>query len=129
GPTPNLTALRNALATVRTAPTATAAGVKSFTATPAAGAVGTATAPLAVGVNVDPALIAAVVKRTPVPSGSELVNFAAAREQRAGGPRVLAFVRDVAVTGAQVTEYLVFLDTPDFSPQTGPNDPSYVGSF
>jgi len=128
-PTPNLTALRNTLATVRAAPSADAAGVKTFTATPPANAVGTATAPLAVGVNVNPALIASVVKRTPVPSGSELVNFAAAREQRATGPRVLAFVRDVAVTGAQDTEFLVFLDTPDFSPQTGPNDPSYVGSF
>jgi tyrosinase len=42
---------------------------------------------------------------------------------------VLAFVRDVAVTGAQDTEYQVYLDTPDFNPQIGPSDPSYVGSF
>jgi tyrosinase len=59
----------------------------------------------------------------------ELMNFAAAREQRASGPRVLAFVRDVAVTGAQNTEYQVYLDTPQANAQEGPSDPSYVGSF
>jgi tyrosinase len=129
GPTPNLVALRNTLATLHAAPSANAAGAKSFTAVPPAQAVGTATAPLAVAVNVDPALVASVVKRTPVPSGAEFTNFAAAQEQRASGPRVLAFVRDVAVTGAQDTEYQVYLDTPDFNPQNGPSDPSYVGSF
>src|SRR5689334_93684 len=128
--TPSLTALRTKLATVRAAPTpGNAEGVKSFTATPPGGAVGSAAAPLAVGVNVDPALITAVAKRPAVPSGAEIMNFAAAQEKRASGPRVLAFIRDVAVTGAQSTEFQVYLDTPDYSPQDGPSDPSYVGSF
>jgi tyrosinase len=108
---------------------ANAEGIKSFTATPPANAVGSANAPLAVAVNVDPALLAAVAKRTAVPSGADLTNFAAAQEQRATGPRVLAFIRDVKVSGAQDTEYQVYLDSPEANPQDGPSDPSYVGSF
>ena len=128
-PMPSLVAMRNKLATVRAAPAANAEGVKSFTATPPTGAVGTATAPLNVAVNVDPALLASVTKRTPVASGADLANFAAAQEQRASGPRVLAFIRDVKVTGAQDTEYQVYLDTPETNPQDGASDPSYVGTF
>src|SRR4029077_11740171 len=83
GSTPSLVAMRNTLATVWAAPApANAQGVKSFTATPPGNAVGTAAAPLAVAVNVDPALLASVARRTAVPSGTELMNFAAAREQR-----------------------------------------------
>jgi tyrosinase len=129
-PRPNVLALRSKLATMWAAPTPTnAEGVKSFTATPPANAVGSANAPLSLAVNVDPALLAAVAKRTPVPSGVELMGFAAAQEQRASGPRVLAFIRDVKVTGAQDSEYQVYLDTPETNPQDGASDPSYVGSF
>ena len=69
------------------------------------------------------ALILALLAQT------SLMNFAAAREQRATGPRVLAFIRDVKVSGAQDTEYQVYLDTPETNPQDGASDPSYVGSF
>jgi tyrosinase len=128
-PSPNLTTLRNNLAAVRATPAADAAGVKSFSAAPAGPTVGTATAPLAVSVKVDPELIASVLKRAPVPSGTEFMNFAVAREQRATGTRVLAFLRDVAVTDAQDTEYQVYLDSPDFDTKASPSDPGYVGSF
>jgi tyrosinase len=127
-PTPHLTALRTKLATVHATPAGgTAEGIERFTAAPTE--VGTATAPLAVSVNVNPALMAAVLKRAPVPSGAEFTNFAAAQEQRASGPRVLAFVRDVAVTEAQDTEYQVYIDTGEPNAQLSPSDPSYVGSF
>jgi tyrosinase len=128
-PSPNLMALRSKLTTLRVTGAANDAGVKSFSAAPAGQTVGTASAPLAVTVNVDPALIASVVKRKPVPSGTEFLNFAAARELRATGTRVLAFVRDVAVTQAEDTEYRVFLDYPGLTADTPVTDPSYVGSF
>ena len=92
-------------------------------------AVGTATKPLSVTVKADPALIAAVLKRKPVSSGSEFLSFSAAREVRATGTRVLAFVRDVAVTDPKSTEFRVFLDHPDLTAQASVADPSYVGSF
>jgi tyrosinase len=126
---PNLMALQSKLTTMRAPPAAAAgdSGIRTFTAAPPAQAVGTATKPLAVSVNVNPALIAAVVKRKAVPSGTELLNFAAAREQRATGPRVLGFIRDVTVTWPENTEYRVFLDRPGLKPEL--DDPSYVGSF
>ena len=104
-------------------------GIRTYTVAPTGQVAGTATKPSAVAVNVDPALIAAVVKRNSVSSGAELLNFSVAREQRATGPRVLAFVRDVAVTEPQETEYRVFLDRPDLTPQVPVTDPNYVGSF
>jgi tyrosinase len=127
---PNLMALRTNLTTLWATPSVNTAKIRTYTVAPAAGeAAGTATKPFALSLNIDPALIAAVVKRKPVSSGAELLNFAAAREQSATGPRVLAFVRDVDVTQPEETEYRVFLDRPGLPPQVEVADPSYVGSF
>jgi len=127
---PNLVALRSNLTTLWAAPAVTNARIKSFTVAPAAGqAAGTATNPLALSLEVPPDLIASVVKRVPVSSGAELLNFSVAREQRATGTRVLAFLRDVEVTQPQNTEYRVFLDRPGLGPQPQVSDPAYVGSF
>jgi tyrosinase len=127
---PNLMALQAKLKTLRAAPSpVNSSGIRTYTVAPTGQVAGTATKPSAVAVNVDPALIAAVVKRNSVSSGAELLNFSVAREQRATGPRVLAFVRDVAVTEPQETEYRVFLDRPDLTPQVPVTDPNYVGSF
>jgi tyrosinase len=104
-------------------------GTRTYTVAVTGQPVGTAAQPLAVSLNVDAALIAAVAKRTPVPSGSELLNFAAAREQRATGPRVLAFIRDVMTTDPQNTEYRVFLNRADLTAQVPVTDANYVGSF
>jgi tyrosinase len=125
---PNLVALRQSLSTIRKTPAAPAANVKTFSAT-AAGQAGGAGKPLTVSVNVDPGLIASVVARRPVPSGAEFLNFAAAREQHASGPRVLGFLRDVSVTQPQDTIYRVFLDHPGLTAAVPITDPSYVGSF
>ena len=127
---PNLVALRSNLTTLWAAPAVTNAKIKSFTVAPAAGqAAGTATSPLALSLEVPPDLIASVVKRVPVSSGAELLNFSVAREQRATGTRVLAFLRDVEVTQPEDTEYRVFLDRPGLAAQPLVNDPGYVGSF
>ena len=130
GSSPNLVALRTNLTTLWATPSVNSSSIKTFTAAPAAGqTAGTATKPLTIAVNVDPALIAAVAKRRPVSSGAEFLNFAVAREQRATGTRVLAFLRDVEVTQPQQTEYRVFLDGPGLGSQVQVSDPSYVGSF
>jgi tyrosinase len=126
---PNLLELQNKLVTLRAPGIARSADVKTFSVASTGQAFGTATQPLALSVNVDPGLIAAVTKRKPVSSGAEFLNFAAAREQRATGARVLAFVRDVAFTKPQDTEYRVFLDHPDLNAQVPVSDPGYVGSF
>jgi tyrosinase len=128
-PSPNLVALQNSLVALRAPGVANNTSVKTFTVAPTGPAFGTGTDPLALSVNVDPALIAAVAKRKPVSSGAELLNFAAAREQRATGARVMAFVRDVAVTQPQDTEYRVFLDRANLNAQVPVSDPGYVGSF
>jgi len=103
------------------------AQVKKFSA-PAQGAA-TAGKPLTIAVDVDPALVTQVARRTPVSSGRALLSAAAVREQRASGTRAVAFVRDVAVTGPRQTEFRVFLDAPEITPQTSTSDPHYVGSF
>jgi tyrosinase len=128
-PSPNLLSLQNKLVTLRGPRVTDIAGTKTFSAAPGGETLGTAETPLALSVNVEPALIVAVAKRKPVSSGSEFLNFAAAREQRATGARVLAFLRDVAVSGAEGTEYRVFLDRPHLTAQTPVTDPGYVGSF
>jgi tyrosinase len=127
---PNLLTLSNKLTTLfaASAPVNTG-GTRTYTVAVTGQPVGTAAQPLAVSLNVDAALIAAVAKRTPVPSGSELLNFAAAREQRATGPRVLAFIRDVMTTDPQNTEYRVFLNRADLTAQVPVTDANYVGSF
>jgi tyrosinase len=82
---PNLIALRGKLVSLRAPGVPKAPDVRTYTATTADQNFGTTTKPLTVPVNVDAALIAAVSKRRPVSSGIELLNFAAAREQRATG--------------------------------------------
>ena len=128
-PTPNVLTLQNTLATLRAPAIGKTSDIKKFTVAPTTQTFGTAAEPLALSVKVEPALIAAVAKRKPVSSGAEFLSFAAAREQRATGPRVLAFVRDVAVTQPEDTEYRVFLDRPGLTAQVPVSDPSYVGSF
>jgi tyrosinase len=129
GSSPNFLALQNKLTTLRSPGKAAApADIRTYSVTPGQAA-GTATKPLSVTVKADPALIAAVLKRKPVSSGSEFLSFSAAREVRATGTRVLAFVRDVAVTDPKSTEFRVFLDHPDLTAQASVTDPSYVGSF
>jgi tyrosinase len=128
-PSPNVMSLQNKLVALRGPRATETAGTRTFSAAPGAGTFGTAETPLALPVSVDPALIAAVASRKPVPSGAEVLNFSAAREQRVAGPRILAFLRDVAVTNAKDTEYRVFLDRPQLTAQTPVTDPGYVGSF
>ncbi|MHC2282125.1 tyrosinase [Bradyrhizobium diazoefficiens] len=126
---PNLIALQGKLVSLRTPGIPNALDVKTYTAAPAGQNFGTTTTPLTIQITVDAGLIAAVSKRRPISSGIDFLNFAAAREQRATGTRALAFVRDVAVTEPQNTEFRVFLDRPDVTAQTPVTDPGYVGSF
>ena len=126
---PNLMSLQNKLVALRAPTAAASADVKTFAAAPAASTFGTAAKPLAISVKVNPGLIAAVARRRQVSSGAELLNFSLAREQRATGARVLAFVRDVAFTKPQDTEFRVFLDRADLDAQVPVSDPGYVGSF
>jgi tyrosinase len=126
---PSVVALHSKLKTLRAAPGASSPGVKSFTAAPPPRATATATRPLDIAVNVDPELLQAVARRKAPGSGTELLNFALARQQRATGPRAFAFIRDVAVTQSERTEYQIFLDRGDLPAQVPVTDPHYVGSF
>ncbi|MBV8850465.1 MAG: tyrosinase family protein [Methylobacteriaceae bacterium] len=127
---PAIVSLQNKLTTLRTAPRNTDQnGIKTFTAAPAQNATATAAKPLTVALNVDPNLVEAVTRHRAVPSGFEALGMTAAREIRASGTRALVFLRDVAVTNPVDTQYRVFLDRPDLTPQTPATDPNYVGSF
>lgn len=110
-------------------PKASNAGIRTFTAANSGQVNATAGKPLALTVEVAPGLMGEVIRRKPVPSGVETLNFALAREQRASGTRALGFIREVAVTRPGDTVYRVFIDHPNPSPQTPTNDPHYVGAF
>jgi tyrosinase len=123
-------ALQTKLRTLFAAPkVADAAGVRTFAAANTGQASATPAQHLAVSVDVDPGLVSAVARRRPVSSGTQLLNFASAREARASGTRALGFIRDVAVTQPRDTSYRVFIEHPNPSSQTPVNDPHYVGTF
>lgn|GEM_PF-643441 len=127
---PTVMALQSGLETLRRAPgVANTANVRTFTAAAPPQAAATATKPLSIPVPVDANLVAQVIKRNPVSSGLESLNFSAARDQRASGTRAIAFIRNVAVTQARDTQYRIFLDGPGVNAQTPVTDPHYVGSF
>ncbi len=104
-------------------------GIKTYTAQNAQQATAAANKPLAIAIEVDRNLVAAVARRKSAGAGSELLNFNVAREQAASGTRALAFIRDVAVTRHQSTLYRIFIDCDYLSPGTPISDPHYVGTF
>jgi tyrosinase len=127
---PAVVALKDKLTTLRAAAAPSAAsGVKTFSVAPPPQAAATATKPFEVSIEVDPNLVQSVVRRRAVPSGFETFSASAARDIRASGSRVFAFLRDVAVTDPVTTEYRVFLDRENLTAATPTNDPGYVGSF
>jgi tyrosinase len=122
-------ALQTRITTLFATPKANNAGVKTFTAANSGQASAAAGRPLALTVDVVPDLMGQVIRRKPVSSGTEMLNFALAREQHASGTRVLGFIREVVVTQPRSAMYRVFIDHPNPSAQTPTNDPHYVGAF
>jgi tyrosinase len=109
------------------APSAAVGGVitafveNSKTATPAQ--------PLSLSVQVPKGALDAVAHRLPVPSGVESLNFSAALENSASGPRALAFLRQVQITDPSTTAVRVFMNADKLNPDASDTDPHYVGSF
>jgi tyrosinase len=129
-PSPKVLALRNKLTTLFAAPKLTgvnAAGITTAVATNTLAA--TPSRPLDIAVTVPAEALVAVARGTPVGSGAESMNFAAAQEQSASGTRALAFLRDVMVTNPHTTMYRVFIDRNNLSASTPITDPNYVGTF
>ena len=119
--------LGNKLSVLFARPGASAAGL----ATVAVASPGTASParPLEVAIQVPAAALAAVRDRPSLDSGSEMVNFTAAREQAATGVRVLAFIRDIRLSETSTTMFRVFVDAEGVSAATPTSDPHYVGTF
>ncbi len=123
-------ALNDKLRTLFTTPNLRGgAGIQTFAAQNAQNATATAEKPLEIPVEVDRSLLSAVARHPAPSSGNELLNFNAAREQRASGPRALAVIRDIAVTQHKNTFYRVFIDCDYLSQATSVSDPHYVGTF
>jgi tyrosinase len=126
---PMQAALETKITSFFATPKANNAGIRTFTASNSGEANATAGKTLALTVEVAPGLMDAVIRRKPVSSGVEMLNFALAREQHASGTRALGFIREVVVTQPGNAVYRVFIDHPNPSPQTPTNDPHYVGAF
>jgi len=56
-------------------------------------------------------------------------SYKGARAQIAAGPRVLCFIRDIAVSKDQDTQYRVFVDCDYLSASVPIDDPHYAGTF
>jgi tyrosinase len=89
----------------------------------------TATAPLSLFVKLPVGALQAIGRRAPTASGLETMNFSAAMEHSASGPRALAFLRDVKVTDPSTTSFRVFINGDNVSSNTPTTDPHFVGSF
>jgi tyrosinase len=126
---PAIMALADKMTALYATPNVKTAGITTFTAQNVQKATATANKPLDVAVEVDRNLLAAVTRRAPPATGSELLDFNMAREQAASGTRALAFIRDIAVTQHQNTLYRVFIDCDYLSPGTPISDPHYIGTF
>jgi tyrosinase len=125
---PSVVASGSRIRTVFSAPAISAAvGVRTFEAANTQPAL--ATQPLEVAVPIDSGLVAGVARRPSVGSGAELLNFERARAAAASGTRALAFVRDIAATNEEDTQYRVFLNCDYLSQATPISDPHYVGTF
>jgi tyrosinase len=85
-------------------------GVKSFVRNNTQNLIARTTKYLELPVTVDADLVTSVARRRPIDSGADLLDFRMAQDQRASGPRVYGFIRDVEVTEAQSTMYRVFID-------------------
>ena len=84
---------------------------------------------LEMAVAVEAEALNAVAHRKSAPSGSETLNLNQARQQAVGGPRAYAFIRDIAYTEQENTEYRVFINCDYLSAETPIADRSYVGTF
>jgi tyrosinase len=106
-----------------------AAGIKTYTAKNDPQATAAANKPLDISVDVDRNLVIAVARRPSASSGTDVLDFKAARERAASGTRAFAFLRDVAVAQHQDTLYRVFINCDYLSQSTPTSDPHYVGTF
>jgi tyrosinase len=127
---PGIMTLGNRLNTLFATPNVNrAAEIKTFTVPNAPHRTATINKPLDIPVEVDQNLLTAVSRRTPLSSGSILLDFNIARERAASGTHALAFIRDVAVSQQQNTLYRVFINCDYLSPSTPISDSHYVGTF
>lgn len=125
---PSVVALGSRLRTVFSAPAISAAvGVRTFESANADAA--QAARALEVSVPVDRDLVAAAASRPSVSAGAELLDFNRARAVAASRPRVLAFVRDIAVANDENTQFRVFINCDYLSQATPITDDHYVGTF
>lgn len=126
-PRPNVVALSSRINSIFLGPAVSSAvGVRKFQAANTGEAM--ATQPLEIPVSIGTGLVASVA-RQPSFAGPELSSANRLQEAAGRGPRVLAFLREVATTNSQSTQYRVFLNCDYLSQQTPLADPHYVGTF
>ena len=126
---PQMLALNEKIKTVisAAAPSAAVGGVTTISVENSKAA--TPTQPLSLSIQVPKGALDAVAHHPTAPSGVESLNFSVALENSAGGPRVLAFLRQVQITDPSTTAVRVFMNADKLSPDTSDEDPHYVGSF
>jgi tyrosinase len=89
----------------------------------------TASAPLAIPLDLPKGALDAIAARRPLSAGLSTLGFQAAAQARATGTRAIAVIRDIAVTDARTTAFRVFLNDDALTPDTPSTDPHFVGTF
>jgi len=84
---------------------------------------------LEIAVEADANLVGDIAHYKGAATASEYRDVTKGRQQVAGGPRAVAFIRDIDVTQQEDTMYRVFINCDYLSPDTPISDPSYVGTF
>jgi hypothetical protein len=85
--------------------------------------------PLEVPVTVPPRALGPLAVWDGRAAGEELLHVARGRVDQTPMPRVIAIIRNIAVTGDRTTMFRVFLNAENVSAATPATDASYVGTF
>jgi tyrosinase len=105
------------------------AGVSTFVAANSSELIAAPNKPWELPVEVAPNPVITVARYRRPSAGAEVLDPNQARAQIARGPRALCFIRDIAVTKDQNTQYRVFIECDYLSSATPITDRHYVGTF
>jgi tyrosinase len=105
------------------------AGIATYSAANKEQAIAAANKPLEIPVEVGANEITAVARYRRPSTGTEAVDPKRVQARLANAPRALCFIRDIAASKDQETQFRVFIDCDYLSASTPITDRHYVGTF
>ena len=105
------------------------AGIATYVAQNKDQAIAAPNKPLEIPVEVGSNQVNTVARYRRPSTGAELLDSKQVRARLADAPRALCFIRDIAVSNDQNTQYRVFIDCDYLSSSTPITDRHYVGTF